>query len=113
VLTPDKQREGMMSDMRRKTLRDLPHQLALALRGEKLFDGERIPNEITALVPGLVKVAESLALAATEKALGQQQATREKVAAKNGTPVPVPVGAETQPAKPEAPAKPEKPAGRR
>jgi hypothetical protein len=111
VLTPDKQRAGMMNDMRRKALRDLPHQLALALRGEKLFDGERIPNEITALVPGLVKVAESLALAATEKALGQQQATREKVAAKSGTPVPAAVGME--PVKPEAPARPEKPAGKR
>lgn len=111
MLSPEKQRAGMMNDMRRKTLRDLPHQLALALRGEKLFDGERIPNEIQALVPGLVKVAEQLALAATEKALGQQQATREKVAARNGTPVPAAVGME--PVKPESPAKPEKPAGKR
>jgi hypothetical protein len=59
----------------------------------------------------LVKVAESIAEAATEKALGQQQATREKVAAKKAGVEPVAVGME--PVKPEAPAKPEKPSGRR
>jgi len=111
MLSPEKQRAGMMNDMRRKAMRDLPHQLALALRGEKLFDGERIPNEIIALVPGLVKVAESIAEAATAKALGQQQATREKVAAKKAGLEPAAVGME--PAKPEAPARPDKPAGRK
>lgn len=111
MLSPSKQREGMMNDMRRKALRDMPHQLALALRGERTFEGERIPDEITALVPGLIKVAEGLAEVATDKALGQQQATREKVAAKKGVPVAAAVGME--PVKPEAPARPEKPAGRR
>jgi hypothetical protein len=111
MLSPEKQRAGMMNDMRRKALRDLPHQLALALRGERLMDGERIPSEIIALVPGLVQVAEKLALAATEKALGQQQATREKVAAKKAGVEPVAVGME--PVKPEAPAKPERPSGKR
>ena len=111
MLSPQKQRDGMMNDMRRKALRDLPHQLALALRGERTFEGERIPKEIIDLVPGLIKVAEGLAEVATDKALGQQQAIREKVAAKKGAPVAAAVGAE--PVKPEGPAKPEKPAGKR
>lgn len=108
MVSPEKQREGLMSDMRRKALRDMPHQLALALRGEKLFEGERIPKEIMDLVPGLVEVAEKLAVSATNKIMGQQQATREKVAAKNGA-----AAASTETVKPEGPAKPEKPAGKR
>lgn len=106
-----KQRAGLVSDLTRRYMRDLPAMLSYALRGDRTFEGAIIPKSVhDDLAPVARKIIAVLAEAEADKILGTQEETRQKVAARKGPPDVTESTKPAAPARPAATDKPEKPA---
>jgi hypothetical protein len=95
AVSSEQQRAGLMSDLTRRYMRDVPAMLSFALRGERTFEGALIPKGvIDTLAPAARQVVEDLAKVECDKIMGSQEANRQKAAAKKADVVPAPAVAD-------------------